>query len=159
MSGLALGVYPVAVFPDNPAFLYVGGAVVLFAVLAAIFSSWLSLSVAAVTAVIGYMAVLIIERGRIDVFAPVMGVVLVLFIEFFDVSVAASRRRSMDRFATAARLKDLAPGLGAGILAGMIVLFAGVYGGDGGVIILGLGAAAVVVVFALLATAARSAPE
>lgn len=159
MCGLALGVYPVAVFPDNPAYLYLGAAVLLFTVVAVTLSSWIALSTAAVVAVIGYTAVLIAERGRIDVFAPLMGVALVLFIEFFDLSVASSRKRTMDRTAAMERLRDVGPGAGAGIIAGLLVLFAGVYGGDGGVIVLGLGAACVVFAYALLTKAARSAPE
>lgn len=159
MAGVVLGVYPVAVFPDNPAYLYVGAVVLLLTVLAVSLSSWIALSTAAVVAVIGYMAVLIAERGRIDIFAPLVGVALVVFIEFFDISVASSRKRSMDRSAAVGRLKDVAPGAGVGLIAGLLVLFAGVYGGDGGVIVLGLGAACVVFAYALLTKAARSAPE
>ena len=159
MAGVGLGVYPVAVFPDNPAYLYVGLVVLLFTVVAVTLSSWIALLIAAIASVIGYMAVLIAERGRIDIFAPFVGVAVILFIEFFDVSVASSRKRSMDRSAAVERLKDVAPGAGIGFVAGLVVLFAGVYGGDGGVIVLGLGAACVVFAYALLTKAARSAPE
>ncbi len=159
MAGVALGVYPVAVFPDNPAYLYVGLAVLLLAVVAVTLSSWIALSIAAIASVIGYAAVLIAERGRIDIFAPFVGVAAIMFIEFFDISVASSRKRSMDRSAAVERLKDVAPGAGMGLIAGLFVLFAGVYGGDGGVIVLGLGAACVVFAYALLTKAARSAPE
>jgi len=159
MAGLALGVYPVAVFPDNPAHLYLGAVVVLLTIAGVALSSWIALASAAVSAVVGYMLVLNAERGRIDILAPLVGVALVVFIEFFDISVASSRQRSMDRSAAVDRLRDVAPGASLGLIAGLLVLFAGVYGGDGGVIVLGLGAACVVFAYALLTKAARSAPE
>jgi hypothetical protein len=159
MAGLALGVYPVAVFPDNPAYLYVALAVLLLTDVAIAISTWIALTTAGVVSVIGYMAVLVAERGRIDIFAPLLGVALVVFIEFFDISTASSRKRSMDRSAAVERLKDVAPGAGIGCIGGLLVLFAGIYGGDGGVIVLGLGASCVVFAYALLAKAARSPLE
>ena len=156
MIGAAVAIYPVALFPGTPAFLYVGALAMLLTIVAIMATSWIALAAAAVAGIIGYTAVLISERGPVDLLAPVFGVALVIFIEFFDMAVAASRRRTLERSAIVARLADLGPGLAIGGLGGGLTLFAGVYGGDGGVLVLGVGAICIVVAYGVLAKVARS---
>lgn len=156
MVGTAVAIYPAAVFPDRPAFLYMGALAMLLTIVALMASSWIALVAAAVTGIIGYTAVLITERGPIDLLAPIFGVALVIFIEFFDMAVAATRHRTLERSAVVARLTDLGPGLALGSLAGVLTLFAGVYGGDGGVLLLALGAICIVVAYGVLTKVARS---
>ncbi len=150
-----LALYPTILYPGHESVLIIGAAGLAAIVVAVLLSSWWAMVPGLVMIVVGYATVLILERGTIEITAPLFGIALVLLIETFDISISASRERSIERLAVVARLRDLLHSVPIALAGGVIVLFAGVYGGDGGVLVAGVGALCVATAFGVLTRVAR----